>query len=440
MNKLVSPAPEATESVAASQMSRASDTAAASPVSAAAVHAPAAVPAAAMTVLLGVSTAHLLNDAMQSVVPAVFPLFQQNLQLSFTQIGWVAFTLNLTASILQPLIGTFTDRRPTPALLPAGMLFTLLGMVCLALAPSFGMLLLAAALIGVGSSVLHPESSRVAHLAAGKGRRGLAQSIFQVGGNTGQALAPLMVVFIIMPLGQRGFLWFTLLAVIGIVVQSVIARWYGRQLQQSTQRRRSIAAGTAAAPKPFSKRFTVYAMSILILMLFSKFVYLASMTGYYAFYYMERFDLPLSAAQICLFALQFAGMAGTLLGGPLADRFGRQRMIWFSILGTAPFSLLLPYAGPTASILLCIAIGLILMSGFSVIIVYAQELLPGHIGTVAGLLFGLSFGLGGLGSVLMGWMMDIHGVAIMIQWCAYLPLLGLFALLLPKDKDMIRQG
>lgn len=193
------------------------------------------------------------------------------------------------------------------------------------------------------------------------------------------------------------------------------------------------------ATKPLSKRFTIYAMSILILMLFSKFVYLASMTGYYAFYYMERYDLPLSAAQICLFALQFAGMAGTLLGGPLADRFGRQRMIWFSILGTAPFSLLLPYAGPTASVLLCIVIGLILMSGFSVIIVYAQELLPGHIGTVAGLLFGLSFGLGGLGSVLMGWLMDIHGVTIMIQWCAYLPLLGLFALLLPKDSELIRQ-
>ncbi len=433
MNKLVPPASTAHESAAASEAPRITDQNAAS-VSAST---PEAVPAAAMTVLLGVSTAHLLNDAMQSVVPAVFPLFQQSLQLSFTQIGWIAFTLNLTASILQPLIGAYTDRRPTPALLPAGMLFTLLGMVCLALAPSFGMLLLAAALIGVGSSVLHPESSRVAHLAAGQ-RKGLAQSIFQVGGNTGQALAPLMVVFIVMPLGQRGFLWFTLLAVIGIVVQSVIARWYAGALQRSAQRRRSRMPGKLA-PKPLSKRFTIYAMSILILMLFSKFVYLASMTGYYAFYYMERYDLPLSAAQICLFALQFAGMAGTLLGGPLADRFGRQRMIWFSILGTAPFSLLLPYAGPTASVLLCIVIGLILMSGFSVIIVYAQELLPGHIGTVAGLLFGLSFGLGGLGSVLMGWLMDIHGVTIMIQWCAYLPLLGLFALLLPKDSELIRQ-
>ncbi|WP_028559101.1 MFS transporter [Paenibacillus pinihumi] len=384
----------------------------------------------AMTVLLGVSAAHLLNDAMQSVVPAVFPLFQQNLQLSFTEVGWIAFTLNITASILQPLIGYCTDRRPMPFLLPVGMLFTLLGMIGLAFAPTFAMLLLASALIGVGSSVLHPESSRVAHLAAGKGK-GFAQSVFQVGGNFGQALAPLMVVFIIMPIGQIGFLWFTLLALIGIVLQSAIGKWYGRQLRERAAKPKS--RSTAAPAKSFSKPFIGYVLAILILMLFSKFVYLASMTGYYAFYYMGKFGLPLSSAQICLFALQFAGMAGTFIGGPLADRFGRQKIIWFSILGTAPFSLLMPYAGPVTSVLLCIAIGLILMSGFSVIIVYAQELLPGHVGTVAGLFFGLSFGLAGLGSVLMGWLMDTHGVTSMIQWCSFLPLLGLFALLLPKD-------
>ena len=384
-----------------------------------------------LVILLGVSVAHLLNDAMQSVVPAVFPLFQQKMQLSFVEIGWVAFTLNITASILQPLIGYYTDRRPMPLLLPMGMLFTLLGMLGLALSPSLAFLLLSAALIGVGSSVLHPESSRVAHMAM-KHRRGFAQSVFQVGGNTGQALAPLMVAFIISPQGQLGFLWFILLAVIGIVLQSFISQWYRRHVRPKNTPRPGSQA-TAIRENRFSNGFIVYVMGILVLMLFSKFVYLASMTGYYSFYYMEKFQLPLENAQMCLFALQFAGMLGTFLGGPLADRFGRQKIIWFSILGTAPFSLLLPYMGPTGSILICVAIGLILMSGFSVIIVYAQEMLPGHVGTVAGLFFGLSFGLAGLGSVVMGQLMDSYGVQMMVQVCAYLPLLGLFALLLPKD-------
>ncbi|MFF2888327.1 MFS transporter [Paenibacillus sp. NPDC057967] len=389
----------------------------------------------AMTVLLGVSMAHLLNDAMQSVVPAVFPIFQEQLQLSFVQIGWVAFTLNITASVLQPLIGIYTDRRPIPILLPLGMVFTLLGMIGLAVAPSYGFLLLAAALIGVGSSVLHPESSRVAHLAAGRGK-GFAQSVFQVGGNAGQALAPLMVAFVISPRGQYGFLWFTLLAAIGIVIQYRISRWYREQTSAAAVAKRK-ASTSAAAPKRFSKSFIAFVLGILIMMLFSKFVYLASMTGYYAFYFMDTYKLPLERAQLALFALQFAGMVGTFLGGPLADRFGRQRIIWFSILGTAPFSLLLPYAGPTGSILLCMAIGLILMSGFSVIIVYAQELLPGHVGTIAGLFFGLSFGLAGLGSVVMGWLMDTHSVELMVKVCAFLPLLGLFALFLPKDSKIM---
>ncbi|MFF2092804.1 MFS transporter [Paenibacillus sp. NPDC058174] len=392
----------------------------------------------AMTILLGVSAAHLLNDAMQSVVPAVFPIFQQQLQLSFVQIGWVAFTLNITASILQPLIGLYTDRKPLPILLPLGMVFTLLGMVGLALAPSYAVLLLAAALIGVGSSVLHPESSRVAHLAAGKGK-GFAQSVFQVGGNAGQALAPLMVAFIISPRGQLGFLWFTLLAVAGILIQYRISKWYREQYRVAAAAKKAAKVSAAPAAKRFSKPFIGFVLGILILMLFSKFVYLASMTGYYAFYYMDSYNLPLDRAQIVLFALQFAGMVGTFLGGPLADRFGRQKIIWFSILGTAPFSLLLPYAGPVGAIFLCIAIGLILMSGFSVIIVYAQELLPGHVGTIAGLFFGLSFGLAGLGSVVMGWLMDAHGVELMVKVCAFLPLLGLFALFLPKDSKIMGQ-
>ncbi|WP_248926684.1 MFS transporter [Paenibacillus hamazuiensis] len=390
----------------------------------------------AFYMLLGVSIAHLLNDAMQSVVPAVFPVFQQQMQLSFAQIGWVAFTLNVTASILQPLIGYMTDRRPMPLLLPAGMAFTLLGMLGLAAASHFWMLLASAALIGIGSSVLHPESSRVAHLAASRSK-GFAQSVFQVGGNTGQALAPLMAAFIIGPQGQLGFVWFSLLAVAGIIVQSAVGRWYAGQIRLNAGSRHG--AGRSDGRR-FGKGFIAFALTILILMLFSKFVYLAGMTGYYAFYYMEKFNLPLERAQICLFALQFAGMAGTFLGGPLADRFGRQTVIWFSILGTAPFSLLLPYAGPVSSIFLCVAIGLILMSGFSVIIVYAQELLPGHVGTVAGLFFGLAFGLGGIGSVVLGGWMDAVGVSAMMKLCAFLPLLGLFALLLPKDSVIMAGG
>jgi len=391
-------------------------------------------PASAATVmLLGVSFAHLLNDAMQNVVPAAFPIFRTSMQLSFAQIGWIAFTLNVTASVLQPLIGHYSDRRPMPLLLPLGMLFTLLGMIGLALAPGLAMLIVAAALVGIGSSVLHPESSRVAHMAAGSGR-GLAQSIFQVGGNFGQTLSPLLVAFLILPRGQSGFLWLTLLAVIGIAVQSYVSRWYGERTRRAEPQARSAAVSVGSG---FSRGCTAWVIGILIVLLFSKFVYLTSMTGYYSFYFMEKYHLPLSHAQFALFALQLSGMVGTLLGGPLADKFGRKTIIWFSIAGTAPFSLLLPYAGPIAAVLLCLAIGIILMSGFSVIIVYAQEMLPGRVGMIAGLFFGLAFGLAGLGSVALGWLIDHTGVSLMIRLCAFLPLLGVSAFLLPKDARLM---
>ncbi len=386
------------------------------------------------TALLGVSAAHLLNDVMQNAVPAVFPMFQQSMKLSFTEIGWIGFTLNLTASVLQPLIGAYTDRKPTPSMLPLGMAFTLLGMAGLALAPNLSMLILSAAFIGIGSSVLHPESSRVAHVAGGKGR-GLAQSVFQVGGNAGQALAPLLVAYVVTPRGQSAFLWFMLLAAAGIVIQSYVARWYKAKLQSMPAERKSTTPVVRTAR---STGFIWFVVGVLVVLLFSKFVYLAGMTGYYAFYFMERYGLPLDRAQTTLFALQFAGMAGTLLGGPLADRIGRKQVIWFSILGTAPFSLLLPYVGPTGAFLLCLAVGGILMSGFSVIIVYAQEMLPGRVGMIAGLFFGLSFGLAGLGSVALGWLTDQTGVAFTIRLCSYLPLLGILAFLLPKDRKLMQ--
>ncbi|WP_168122348.1 MFS transporter [Paenibacillus sp. HB172176] len=388
----------------------------------------------AATTLLGVSMAHLLNDLMQNAVPAAFPMFQQAMQLSFTQIGWIAFTLNLTASILQPLIGAYTDRKPMPFMLPLGMIFTLLGMAGLALSPNLAALILSAACIGIGSSVLHPESSRVAHLAAGKGR-GMAQSIFQVGGNTGQALAPLLVAYVVTPRGPHAFLWFMLFAAIGIVIQAYMARWYKARLRLMQETQRKTAAPSERSN--LSRGFVLFVIGVLLTLLFSKFVYLAGMTGYYAFYFMDHYGLSLERAQTVLFALQFAGMAGTLLGGPLADRIGRKQVIWFSILGTAPFSLLLPYASPGVALILCLAIGAILMSGFSVIIVYAQEMLPGRVGTIAGLFFGLSFGLAGLGSVALGWLTDQTDVAFTIRLCSYLPLLGIFAFLLPRDKKLM---
>ncbi|MCG7383740.1 MFS transporter [Paenibacillus sp. ACRRY] len=386
--------------------------------------------------LAGVSFAHLLNDAMQTVVPSAFPLFQQTMQLSFAQMGWIAFTLNITASVLQPLIGYMSDRKPMPILLPGGMLFSLIGVLGFALSSELWMLLVSAALIGIGSSILHPESSRVAHLAAGRGR-GLAQSIFQVGGNTGQALAPLLVAFILLPHGQLSFLWLMGFALIGIIIQSSVSRWYRHKLAENhTRQQQPVQSNGIGQPtaQPASRGFIAFTMGILILLLFSKFVYIAGMTGYYAFYYADAYNLPLSQAQICLFILQFAGMIGTLLGGPLADRYGRKPMIWFSIAGTAPFSLLLPYAGPALSMVLCGIIGLILMSGFSVIIVYAQELLPRHIGTVSGLFFGLSFGMAGLGSVVLGSLIDVTSISFVIKLCSFLPLLGVCAVFLRRDR------
>lgn len=394
------------------------------------------------SILFAISLVHLLNDSMQSAVTAIFPIIYESLHLSFSQIGWIGFTQNVTASLLQPLVGLYTDSRPMPYILPVGVAFSLVGIAFLAIAGSFVQVLLAVALIGIGSSVLHPESSRVAYLAAGP-RRGLAQSIFQTGGNIGQSLAPILTALIFVPLGQFGVIWFTLAAAAGIVVQMVVARWYREQLNlRALPRLRPRGDGGQAKRQDISKRGSVghgvivYSMILLVLLIFSKTVYTASMTGFYPFYLIEYFDMTISQAQLYVFALLVAGVLGTFFGGPLADRFGRRNMIWFSILGAAPFSILLPYADRFWAYVLCVLVGFIILSGFSVIVVYAQELLPGKVGMVSGLFFGLAFGLGGVGSALLGNLADRTSIGFIIHLTAFLPLMGLLAAFLPSDQRL----
>jgi len=383
------------------------------------------------SIIFAISLVHLLNDSIQSIIPAMFPILHESLKLTYAQIGWIAFTLNITASFLQPLIGLYTDARPKPYILPVGVGFSLVGVVMLAYAVSFPQILVAVVLLGIGSSVLHPEASRVAYLAAGP-RRGLAQSIFQVGGNIGQALAPVFTALIFVPLGQFGIIWFTIAAGIAIVVQIYVAKWYKNHLSLRTKTSQTVKRRSTLLPK----RTLLVALFVLITLLFSKFFYLSAMTGFYSFFLIQHFNLPVDRAQMVIFALLGAGVVGTFFGGPLADRFGRRNMIWFSILGAAPFSLLLPYVDMFWSIVLCVLIGLIILSSSSVIVVYAQELLPGKVGTVSGLFFGLSFGLGGVGSAAMGTLADATSIPFVIQLCAYLPLLGLLAAFLPSDQKL----
>ncbi|RKP48765.1 MFS transporter [Cohnella endophytica] len=382
------------------------------------------------SILFSISLVHLLNDSVQSVIPAIFPILQESMKLSFAQIGWIAFTVNITASLLQPLIGLYTDKKPMPYLLPAGVLFSLIGMAVLAYAGTYGFVLLSVVFIGLGSAVLHPEASRVAYMAAGP-RRGLAQSIFQTGGNIGQALAPVFTALIFVPFGQFGIIWFTIAAAVACVVQVYVARWYKGYIARQAARPRKVVE-----KKALPRKTIAYAMTILIMLLFSKFVYVASMTGFFAFYLIDYHHISKEYAQVFIFALLAAGAVGTFMGGPLADRFGRRNMIWFSILGTAPFSLLLPYANLFWTVVLCICIGFILLSGFSVIVVYAQELLPGMVGTVSGLFFGLAFGLGGVGSVLLGTLADATSIGFVIKLSAFLPLIGLLAVFLPTDRKL----
>ena len=378
-------------------------------------------------VLFAISFAHLLNDTIQALLPSLYPMMKQSLGLTFTQLGLVTFTSQCTASLLQPVVGYVTDRRPMPYALSIGMGMSLLGLLLLSQATSFPAVASAAALVGIGSAVFHPEASRVAHMAAGT-RRGLAQSLFQVGGNVGTSLGPLLAALIIVQRGQGQVAWFALAALVGIVVLWKVGTWQLRRLQQ-TRRQRSSAS--TQSETGFSKGKVAFSLAVLIALTFSKYVYLSSLTSYYTFYLIERFHVSVQSSQIYLFAFLFAVAAGTIIGGPVGDRIGRKRVIWVSILGVAPFSLWLPHASLPVTVALSVVIGLILASAFSAIVVFAQELLPGRVGLVAGLFFGIAFGIGGIGAALMGKAADHIGIIGVFRWCAYLPLIGLLTAFLP---------
>lgn len=383
----------------------------------------------ALSILLAVSFSHLLNDSIQAVIPAVYPLLKESFQLSYTQIGLITLTFHAIGSVFQPLIGLYTDQHPKPYSLVLGMGVTFCGLVLLALAPTYAAILLAAALIGTGSAIFHPEASRMARLASG-GRHGFAQSLFQLGGNAGTAAGPLLAAAIIVPRGQRSILLFTALAFAGMIVLSRVGRWYAARLAERSR------ASSALAPREsrFSTRTVAVSMTILIVLIFSKFFYIASMTSYYTFFLMQKFGLSVQAAQLYLFLFLGAGALGTILGGPIGDRIGRKTVIWFSILGMAPFALLMPHANLFWTAVLTMLSGMILSSAFPAIVVYATELLPAKVGLVAGLFFGFSFGMAGVGSAVLGRLADATSLNFVIQACAYLPLLGLFAAFLPSTK------
>lgn len=380
----------------------------------------------AFGILGAISVAHLLNDMIQSLILAIYPLLQSDFSLSFVQIGIITLTYQVTASLLQPLIGYYTDKHPQPWSLPIGMGFTLSGLVLLAMANNFPMVLVAAALVGTGSSVFHPESSRVARMASG-GRHGLAQSLFQVGGNLGSSLGPLLAALIIAPYGRGNVAWFSLAALLAIVVLLQIGRWYQTQHRASKSHAQS-------AVSPLPRRQVALAISILLVLIFSKYFYLTSLSSYYTFYLMHKFGLTVQSAQLHLFAFLFAVAAGTVIGGPIGDRIGRKRVIWVSILGVAPFTLLLPHANLWWTGALSVVIGFILASAFSAILVYAQELMPGRIGMVSGLFFGFAFGMGGLGAAVLGLVADHSSIDVVYQICAYLPLLGILTAFLPDNR------
>lgn len=384
-----------------------------------------------MQILFSVAFVHLLNDCVQAVLPSIYPLLKHEFALSFTQVGLITLTFQCTASLLQPWIGLYTDKRPIPFLLPVGMCVTLMGVGLLAWADSFATLLIAAGMIGVGSSTFHPEASRVARLASG-GRFGFAQSLFQVGGNMGSALGPLLAAAIVVGRGQGRIAWFMLLVLVAVAVLIGVSRWYGNHLQNMVRK----AAAHAGPRLPRAKVWQ--ALGVLALLVFSKYIYMASLQSYYTFYLIDKFHLPVGTAQLYLFLFLASVAAGTFAGGPIGDKIGRKRVIWFSILGAAPFTIALPFANLFWTGVLSVLIGLVMSSAFSAIVVFAQELVPGKVGMISGIFFGLMFGISGIGAAAMGHIADLHGIDQVYRIASFLPLLGIMAALLPKMEQAPR--
>jgi MFS transporter, FSR family, fosmidomycin resistance protein len=378
------------------------------------------------SILVAISVCHLLNDMVQSLIPAIYPILRTAFRLNFAQIGLITLTNQLTASILQPFVGMYTDRRPLPYSLCGGMAFTLTGLLLLSAAPSFPAILMAVALVGVGSSVFHPESSRVARMASG-GQHGLAQSLFQVGGNTGSSLGPLLAAWVVVPRGQGSLAWFSIAALLAIAILFGVGRWY-----KAHKRAQHTTAAAHHAALRLPRRKVLFSIAILMALVFSKYFYIASLSSYYTFYAMAKFHVTVGTAQIMLFAFLGAVAAGTIIGGPVGDRVGRKQVIWWSILGVLPFSLVLPYANLFWTVVLTIVIGLVLASAFSAILVYAQELVPGNVGMISGLFFGLAFGMGGIGAAVLGKLADATSIGFVYRVCAFLPAVGILTALLPN--------
>lgn len=387
----------------------------------------------AFRVLIALSMVHMLNDALQSVISASYPLLRDEMAVSFSQIGIITLVYQLAASVFQPVVGLFFDKRPVAWSLPIGMIFTLCGLVSLAFVTTFYGVLISVFLVGIGSSVTHPEASRITSLASG-GRRGLAQSIFQVGGNFGGALGPLLVAFLVAPYGRQNIAWLSILAFLAILIMVPICHWYARYLKRIKIEKAEVQV---PVEMPLPMKQTVLSIGILLVLIFSKYVYTASISSYYTFYLIEKFNVSISHSQVLLFVYLVATAIGTLLGGPLGDRIGRKYVIWISILGVAPFTLLLPYVGLTWTVILTFCIGLIISSAFPAILVYAQELLPYKLGLISGLFFGLAFGIGGIASAVLGKLADMYGIELVYQLCAYMPLLGLVTWFLPNLKKKV---
>nr|WP_246710724.1 MFS transporter [Mesorhizobium sp. RMAD-H1] len=392
--------------------------------------APSAADTTAFTIILAVSFCHLLNDMMQSLLSAIYPMLKTDYNLDFWQIGLLTFTFQVTASILQPVVGMYTDKRPMPYSLPVGMGFTLAGLILLAFARHYPLLLAGAACVGLGSSIFHPESSRVARLASG-GRHGLAQSLFQVGGNFGTAIGPLLAAFIVLPRGQGSVAWFSVAALLGMVILWKVGDWYSRYRKANANR----AIPDRTLPLPRAK--VAISLVVLALLVFTKNIYMASMTSYYTFYTIAKFDVSVQSSQLLLFLFLGAVALGTVLGGPIGDRIGSRAVIWFSILGVLPFTLALPYASLPVTAVLTVIIGFILASAFPAIVVFAQELVPGRVGMIAGLFFGFAFGMAGIAAAVLGIVADAKGISFVYTICSYLPLLGLLTVFLP---DMRKVG